>query len=134
MKKKSEPPKFSETISGTIEMLDDAISDYNWNYDEVGRLDRLTQDYLHKLELSDLNYGGRAKLATQIKKCRMERRACKDTTEILDPLVQFLESEKGKNMMNLLREVLGKTRKAEEWMENRTYRPRVLPDKEFNEK
>jgi hypothetical protein len=131
MKKKSEAPRFSESISDTIEMLNSAVSDYYWHYDEVGRLDRLTQDYLHKLELSDLDYSGRAKVATQLKKCRVERRASKDTTEILDPLVQFLESEKGTNMMNLLREVLGKTRKAEERMENRTYRPRVLSDNEF---
>ena len=32
---------------------------------------------------------------------------------------------KGKNMMNLMREVLGKTRKVEERMENRTYRYKV---------
>lgn len=52
----------------------------------------------------------------------------KDTAEILEPLVQFLDSDKGKNMMNLLREALGRTRKAEERMGNRVYHPRVLTE------
>lgn len=106
-------------------MIDSAKSDYNWNRDEVNRLDRLTQDYLHMLELDGLNYKERAKVATKIAKCRQDRRASKDTAEILEPLIQFLESDKGKNMMNLMREVLGKTRKVEERMENRTYRYKV---------
>lgn len=57
---------------------------------------------------------------------RQARRECKDTVEILEPLVQFLESDKGKNLLNLVREALGKTRKVEERMETRTYIPRVL--------
>ena len=45
----------------------------------------------------------------------------RDTVEILEPLVQFLERDKGKNLLNLVREALGKTRKVEERMETRTY-------------
>ena len=89
-------------------------------------MDRLTQDFLHKLELDGLDYKERAKVATQLAKCRQARRECKDTVEILEPLVQFLESDKGKNLLNLVREALGKTRKVEERMETRTYIPRVL--------
>ena len=79
-----------------------------------------------KLELDGLDYKERAKVATQLAKCRQARRECKDTVEILEPLVQFLESDKGKNLLNLVREALGKTRKVEERMETRTYIPRVL--------
>ena len=50
MKKKSKP-QFSPYISGFCRMMEDAQKDYAWNYDEVSRMDRLTQDYLHKLEL-----------------------------------------------------------------------------------
>ena len=108
--------------------MDDALKDYSWSREQVHRTEQLTQDYLHKLELEDLDYRERAKLATRLRDCRQLRREHKDTAEILEPLVQFLESEKGKNMLNLLREALGKTRKAEERMENRVYRPRVLTD------
>lgn len=91
-------------------------------------MDRLTQDYLHKLELDGLSYSERAKVATKLQSCRQLRREHKDTAEILEPLVQFVDSDKGRNMMNLLREALGKTRKAEERMENRVYHPRVLTE------
>ena len=119
-------PQFSESISSFCKLMENAQRDYAWNYDEVNRMDRLTQDYLHKLELDGLDYKERAKVATQLAKCRQARRECKDTVEILEPLVQFLESDKGKNLLNLVREALGKTRKVEERMETRTYIPRVL--------
>lgn len=106
--------------------MDSAQKDYAWNYEQVGRLDRLTQDYLHKLELENLDYRERAKVATALANCRRQRRECKDTVEVLEPLVQFLESDKGKNLLNLVREALGKTRRVEERMETRTYVPRVL--------
>lgn len=128
MAKKRSAPKFSATISDFVKMMDEAAKDYAWNYEEVGRMDRLTQDYLHKLELDGLDYKERAKVATQIAKCRQARRACKDTVEVLTPLVEFLESDKGKMLYNLVREALGKTRKVEERMETRVYIQRVLKE------
>ena len=125
-KKQPRPPQFSESISGFCKLMEDAQKDYAWNYGEVNRMDKLTQDYLHKLELENLDYKERAKIATQLTRCRQARRACKDTVEVLEPFVQFLESDKGKNLLNLVREALGKTRKVEERMETRTYIPRVL--------
>lgn len=126
-------PKFSETIGDFCNAVVEAQKDYEWNYEQVNRMDKLTQDYLHKLELEGLDYKERAKVATQLAKCRQERRKCKDTVEVLEPLVQFMDSEKGKALLNLIREVLGKTRKVEKSMESRTYIPRILGNGE-NEK
>ena len=75
-------PDFSGDISGFLKLLTGAMSDYEFNSDEVSRLDRLTQDYLHKLELEGLDYRERAKVATQLKNTRQLRRQSKDTTEI----------------------------------------------------
>lgn len=133
MKQKSQAPPFSEEISSFCEMMENARKDYMWNSDEVVRMDRLTQDYLHKLELDGLDYKERAKVATQLTKCRQMRRACKDTVEVLEPLIQFLDSDKGKQLLNLMREALGKTRKVEERMRTRKYVPRVLESKKENE-
>lgn len=121
-------PQFSTHIGDFCHMVAEAKSDYDWNKKEVNRLDQLTQDYLHMLELNGLDYKERAKVATKLSRCRQQRRASKDTVEILEPLIQFLDSDKGKNMMNLVREVLGKTRKVEERMEGRTYRYRVYSE------
>ena len=121
---------FSVCLSDFINLVTEAQRDYQWNYDEVNRLDRLTQDYLHELELDGLDYRGRAKVATQIKNCRQLRRASKDTVEVLEPLMEFINSDKGKNLLNLLRETLGKTRRVEQYMETRSYRRKVLQNDE----
>ena len=125
-KEKQKKPKFSIHISEFCNMIADIKSDYKWNKDEVNRLDKLTQDYLHRLELEGLNYNERAKVATQLTHCRQLRRKSKNTVEVLEPFINFLEQDKGKNMVNLLNEALGKTRKIEERMENRSYRYKVL--------
>ena len=119
-------PQFSTAISDFCRMVDDAKRDYEWNREEVNRLDKLTQDYLHQLELGGLSYQQRAKVATQLSRCRKLRRISKDTAEVLEPFVSFLDSDKGKSMMNLTREALGKVRKVEERMETRTYRYKVI--------
>lgn len=124
--KKSKVPQFSSCISDFCKIITDAKGDYAWNKDEVNRLDRLTQDYLHRLELEGLSYSERAKVATQLARCRQLRRESKDTVEILEPFIAFLASDKGRNMINLLTEALGKIRKVEERMESRTYRYKVL--------
>lgn len=126
MSKKTTKPQFSTSIGDFCNMVSEALSDYEWNKAEVNRLDRLTQDYLHQLELNGLSYNERAKVATQLTKCRQLRRESKDTVEILEPFVEFIQSEKGKQTMNLMKEALGKTRKVEKYMENRTYRYKVL--------
>ena len=124
--KKKVTPQFSQAISEACKMMDEALRDYRLNQEELVTMDKLTQDYLHRLELEELDYKSRAKVATQLRDCRRTRREIKDTLEVLAPLIQFLESDRGRNMLNLLREALGKTRKVEEHMKNRYYRPRVL--------
>ena len=124
------PKQLSHYISDVCRMMDNASKDYDFSFREVERLDKLTQDYLHALELDGLDYGGRAKIATQLTKCRKLRRQHKDDVKLLEPLVSHLESERGKNFMNLLKEVLGKVRKSEEFMSNRKYRQKVLDSTE----
>ena len=83
---------------------------------------------MHKLELDNLNYSGRAKVATGLSKTHQSRRLHKNQVESLEPVVNFLESNKGKNMIDLLKEVLGKVRKSEERIEKRMYSVRVLDE------
>ena len=125
-KKKRQNPKFSPTISAFLGMVDQVQSDYTWNSEEIERLDRLTQDYLHILELDSPDYKERARIATKLQQCRQDRRASKNTVEILEPLVSYLDTDNGKKAINLMKEVLGRTRKAETKMEHRVYRFRVL--------
>ena len=128
MSPKQQNPKFSENISDFCKMISEIQEDYQWNCSEISRLDKLTQDYLHMLELNGLDYGERAKVATKLARCRQERRESKDTVAVLDPLIQFLVSGEGKSMMNAMKKILGKTRKVEENMKLRTYRYKVFSE------
>lgn len=125
-KRRTEQPKFSDTISVFLKLMDDAQKDYTYNSEQVDRMNKLTQDYLHSLELDNLDYKGRARIATQLAKTRQARRNHKDMVEVLEPIVMFLDTDKGKTLLNLMREVLGKTRKVESYLAHRTYIPRVL--------
>lgn len=127
-KDKNKKPEFSPAIENFCNIAEQARLDYEWNYTEVKRLEQLTQDYLHKLELDNLSYSERAKIATKLAECRKQRRASKDTVSVLEPFVSFIESDKGKKMMNSIKELLGHTRSIEKRMETREYRQRVLDE------
>lgn len=116
----------SEILSEFCELMDRVPKEYDSNYDEVHTLDYLTQDYLHKLELEDLDYQERAKIATQLSKVRKRRRACKNMVSVLEPLSEFLSGPKGRDLSNMCHQILGETRKIESQMADRMYFPRVL--------
>ena len=124
--------QYSDFIKSFISAMEDASSEYAYCYKRVNDLDYLTQDYLHKLELDDLDYRERAKVATKIRDARKERRQCKDRVEVLQPLVDYMESDRGKTMLNYLREVLGRTRKAEDRHKNRIYINKRLEEESEN--
>lgn len=125
-KKKKETQELSACLSEFIKVLNSAVRDRGENFDEVHRMDGLQQDLLHQIELDELDYGGRAKIATQLMRCRQRRRECKDAVELLDPLVELMNSKLGVDFCRQLNEVLGKTRKIEARLESRVYCPRVL--------
>lgn len=121
----------SNDIADFCSLIDGVRRTYNWHYEEVGRLDKLTQDLLHQLELGNLSYSERAKVATQLAQCRKLRRLSKDTTDVFSAIYQFIESDRGKIAINHLKEVLGQTRKAEAKLNNRSYKYKVLQGDEI---
>lgn len=97
MSKVKAAPQFSESISSFCKLMENAQRDYAWNYDEVNRMDRLTQDYLHKLELDGLDYKERAKVATQLAKCRQTRQRVQGYgRNFLSRSFSFLKATKAK--------------------------------------
>ncbi len=126
MSKRKETPELSTCLSEFIKVLNDAVRDRERCYEEVHQMDGLQQDLLHRIELENLDYSERAKVATQLMHCRKKRRENKDTVELLDPLAELMGSKLGVDFYRQLNEVLGKTRRAEARMVNRVYYPRVL--------
>lgn len=127
-KKKQEPTKlnYSEIIESFNNMVRQVKSDFNYHTESMKKMEALTQDYLHKLELEELSYNERAKIATALAKARKERRVSKDIVESLRPMVTYLNEKRGTDMVRSMSEILGKIRIIEDCFEKRVYFPRVL--------
>lgn len=126
--------KPSEYISEFLNFITTAQSHYRFCSEEVNNQDKLTQDYLHSLELGDLKRDERSKVATKLAINRKDRRYYKDRVEELEPIVQFFEEPHNKKVLDKMRQVLGVVRKSEVYHKERKYVPRVLKDKERGDK
>ena len=125
--------KPSEQITNFLNFLTAAQSHYKFCEEEMYKQERLTQDYLHSLELDDLKCSERSKLATKLAINRKVRRYYKDRVEELDPIVQWASDPANVKAINQLRQVLGVCRKQENYHKDRTYAPKVLKECENNE-
>jgi len=76
-------------------------------------------DIEHELELADLNYHARAKLAADLSKKLQERRREKDLQENLAPIVKAF---KDANSLRGFEVAVGEARKIERRFETRTYK------------
>ena len=121
--------KPSEYISEFLNFVAETQSQYRFCSDEVNNQDKLTQDYLHSLELDDLKCDERSKVATKLAINRKDRRYYKDRTEELEPIVEFFEEPQNKKVLDKLKQVLGVVRKSELYHKDRKYIPRVLKEK-----
>ena len=126
--------KPSEFISEFLNFIAWAQSHYGFCSDEVNNQDKLTQDYLHSLELGNMKCDERSKIATKLAVNRQDRRYYKDRVEELEPIVQFFEEPQNKKVLDKLKQVLGVVRKSELYHKDRKYTPRVLKDKERGDK
>ena len=124
--------KLSQHLTDFLQLLDQVQKDYTWSQSELVRLDGLSQDYLHMIELQDHDYHSRAKIANALRHCRIERRIHKDNISFSEPLVTLLSSEKGKLIIAQLQQTLGAVRKAERTAQDRHYNPRVLSSEEYH--
>ena len=118
-----------ENLSGTIKefahTLTDSEKDYQYSINQIKYCDQKTNDILHRMELDDLVKGERNRLATELSRVRKLRRTYKDISEATQPVFEFLQSDKGRQLYNALTEIQGKTKKIESYHANRQYYMRV---------
>ncbi len=122
--------KISEHISDFLNFLTQVESTYSDSFEEMKRQENLTQDFLHMMELGELSYSERNKLATKIVANRKDRRFYKDKVEEYKPIIDFLADQNNKKIINQLKRVLGDVRKVENYHSRRFYVPKVLDKKE----
>ena len=122
--------KPSEYLTEFLNFVAEAQSQYRFCSEEVNNQDKLTQDYLHSLELDGRKRDERSKVATKLAINRKDRRYYKDRAEELEPIVQFFEEPQNKKVLDKMKQVLGIVRKSEIYHKDRKYIPRVLKNKE----
>lgn len=114
----------SDIITAFLNLIIQSENEYQFALELQRTEEKKTQDVLHMLELDNLNYKERAKLATQLKNIRQKRRRYKDEVEELECIVQF--KKENKSLVNMLTQLLGKQRKVEKSHIDRHYTPKVL--------
>ena len=67
-------------------------------------------------------------LYKRIRELRIERRRCKDETELMKETYEFFKSQQGQGFKNKMQQLQGSARKLRDVQEKRTYKPRVRDD------
>ena len=116
----------STYVSDFLDFVTNAQVRYRICSEEMNTQEKLTQDYLHSLELDDLDRSERSKIATKLSTNRKDRRYYKDRVEEFEPIVEFFKDPSHKKTLDQLTQVLGQLRKAENYHKNRTYKPKAL--------
>lgn len=130
-KAQKEEKPLSKSIEAFCNLVNSAQNDARMYADELERLDNMTQDYLHALELGDLDYRERAKIATKLVDIRRDRRKVKNMLEVLEPFTDFQNEKESKVYMDKLRKLLGATRSTEKKQQNRMYLAKAVNDTEL---
>lgn len=123
MKEKKKEP--SETLSDFLSYIDQIRSEYKAAEDAMKTEDKRLQDLLHELEFAK-DKAERNRVATKLQRSRRERRRQKDEMMRLELIVQFFDEQTPKSTVNKMRQVLGRQRKQEEFLNGeRHYNKRV---------
>ncbi len=115
----------AESLEEFLNVVDHCYQEYQMAQEAVSREDKRLQDLLHELEFAK-EKGERNRVATKFQKSRRERRKYKDIVKRNELVVNFFEEKAHRDILNKLRQLLGRQRKEEEYLSSeRTYKPRV---------
>ena len=113
----------SENVSDFLDFLRESEQLARISKENEQEANDSTQDVLHKLEIQPVSYHEAARLARKLAEVRQSRRMAKDIYNTVSLIVQW--AEENKNVVKSLERLLGDVRKAEKFMQNRTYTPKT---------
>lgn len=123
MKSKDKTP--SEQLAEFLNFVDRCKEEYRLAYDAVGEEDKWLQDLLHAMEFAETRSEA-DKVTTKLRKSRKARRESKDIIKRNQLIVEFFSDQNNKATLNKLKQLLGRQRKEEEYLNGeRVYKPRV---------
>lgn len=121
-KREKEP---SEVLSDFLNYIDRIRYEYKAAEDAMKTEDKRLQDLLHELEFAE-DKSARNRVVTKLQKSRRARRHQKDEMMRLELIVQFFDEQTPKSAVNKMRQLLGRQRKQEEFLNGeRHYNKRV---------
>lgn len=115
----------SEVLRYFLNYIEQCQEQYQTAREGVSLEDKKLQDLLHELEFSK-NENEKRRAGTSFQQSRRERRRYKDEVKRLGLVVDFFNEPVHKGTLNRMRQLLGKQRKEEEYLNSkRIYTPRV---------
>lgn len=115
----------SEVLQDFLNYIDKCRNEYQSAEDAMKKEDRRLQDLLHELEFAE-SREARNKVATKFQSSRKTRRKQKDEMMRRQLIVDFFNEPQNKKTLNNLRQLLGRQRTQEEFLNGkREYKPRV---------
>ncbi len=115
----------SEALSEFLSYIDRIRYDYKTAHDAVRKEEKRLQDLLHELEFAD-GENEKRRAGTKLQQSRRNRRQKKDEMMRIELIVQFFDEPTQKSSINKMRQLLGKQRKQEEFLDGeRHYNKRV---------
>lgn len=115
----------SEVLSEFLAYIDRIRYDYKAAHDAVKKEERRLQDLLHDIEFAE-GENEKRRAGTRLQQSRRNRRQKKEEMMRIELVVQFFDEPTQKSSINKMRQLLGKQRKQEEFLDGeRHYNPRV---------
>lgn len=115
----------AEEIESFLNFVDACSREYTYVQGLMKEEDNRLQDLLHEMEFA-ADRAARNRVATKLQASRRERRANKDIMQRDELVVEFFKNEQNRKTLNMLRQLLGRQRKVEEYLQSeRVYKPRA---------
>jgi len=115
----------AEQLQEFLNFVDSCSREYQAAYGAVNEEDKRLQDLIHEMEFAE-NKAERNKVATRLQHSRRNRRKNKDIAMRNELVVKFFDEQNHKSTLNKMRQLLGRQRKEEEFLQSkRTYKPRM---------
>ena len=117
---------YSTTI---VSIFQNTIRDYEMGLERIEQIQDELQDIFHEIELSpNKNMYEGYLLYKRIKELRVERRRCKEETELMKDTYEYFKGQQGQAFKNKMQQLQGNAAKLRKTQEGRTYKPRQRTD------
>ena len=112
-----------------VTIYQNVVKDYERDLERIKEIQDELQDIDHEIEFSlpkDMYHGWL--LYKRRRELRIERRRCKEETELMKETYEFFKSQQGQSFKNKMQQLQGNAKKIRNIQEKRTYTPRQRDD------